>query len=528
MSDTREIRYNVRISTDAKSATRDTRELANETERVAKAEKEVARAVEEGEKKRADARRKNKTSLSIAEKADQFQARAAEAKALHEELVRRGALQTGARPSAIGGALEAAGLGGIGRAAAGPLGVVGGLGYGAKLIGETIQANAQDNANLYLSPAQREERFVRNIPFVRHVAGFLGDTQRAIRGRPEQVARLEDFHQRQMLAIDRDAQLQSLDRGLRTEQSSAYTRAGILGGLSLERPAGYDRGSVTGQRLDEEERKLLPLRQQQQVIVKERIAAEAKTKMYEDRQGKLVEEQAKLIGEQNRIRNKRMEAGNRAATEVDRERLLREEAEAQKRIENNLEAQKENTGRIQGARGEENQARERERQGSYATKQAEYEVAQGKENRVVSQAERLAGLGMEGRFRGKAAFELAEQIGWENAPPEVIAAARSFAPETVQKKLQKAGEQFLPEAQQVAPEEYDQTSIKRAREATDKAREEALKSQEENIKAAAKDIAESFNGVLKMLSDQIKAEMVALRDKYEREQAQRNGQFNNR
>lgn len=98
-----------------------------------------------------------------------------------------------------------------------------------------------------------------------------------------------------------------------------------------------------------------------------------------------------------------------------------------------------NQQQLEESRRREAQAARAKAQSDIEVKRAELAVNQSREEIAASAAGRLGGLGPAGRAEGLAALSAINDIGIENAPPGLIAAAQSVAPLAIGKKLEAAG-----------------------------------------------------------------------------------------
>jgi uncharacterized protein YdcH (DUF465 family) len=122
-----------------------------------------------------------------------------------------------------------------------------------------------------------------------------------------------------------------------------------------------------------------------------------------------------------------------------------------------------------------------------ARKQMEYQQATARENRAEGQAERLGRMGMTGRLEGQMALQLVQQIGVEAAPPERLARAEAYAPETVRGLYHEKGDQFIAGARAAAPKEYQLGLTEARRDAAGK-RIEGQKAEEADFPRLAEEV----------------------------------------
>jgi len=144
-------------------------------------------------------------------------------------------------------------------------------------------------------------------------------------------------------------------------------------------------------------------------------------------------------------------------------------------------------------------ARDAARQASIAVKSAQLDQTQAREEYAADRAKSLAYMGVEGRVAGQIAFQVLQQVGIENAPAQLIAEARGYAPRTVDKQAEAAGEKFSDVAREIAPGDY-QDKLSETRRQADQQRKELDAALAEAARLMAADTANALKGAIQTMS----------------------------
>lgn len=144
-------------------------------------------------------------------------------------------------------------------------------------------------------------------------------------------------------------------------------------------------------------------------------------------------------------------------------------------------------------------ARDAARQASIAVKSAQLDQTQAREEYAADRAKSLAYMGVEGRVAGQIAFQVLQQVGIENAPAQLIAEARGYAPRTVDKQAEAAGEKFSDVARIIAPGDY-QDKLSETRKQADQQRKELDDALAEAARLMAADTANALKGAIQTMS----------------------------
>jgi hypothetical protein len=412
--------------------------------------------------------------------------------------------------------LHRAGVGGIGRAGTAAAGAAGAAFVLQQGMAGQTRAD-QIAANPWATDAQKDEAIARSRPF--GVGKAFGEAQDFFRGITGREARFQAAGQRQEIGMLRSSfqgQQASVRDSVGFAQQSQQIRADTFRGLSFQRPAGHDRGTVSGAKLFEEEAKLLPLIRQRQLAQKERLSAEKTAGAAATEEAKLAAQlkdmDKKLLG----YRTKR-EGMNREGSASRRGDNLREDLADVYANEAPLAARREQLAgqlagaqqRTAGAKQAAAQAGFKESQASVAVQRQEAATLRGREQTAAGQARNLAGMGVEGRMRSKFALQMVQQMGIAAAPADLQQEAAAAFPETIGKMQEQAGEGMLKEFQQAAPEEYRDTDIQGLRKAANAMDERATSKEEQGIAGVEAGMADALNGLADRLVQGLEAAFMA-------------------
>jgi len=145
-------------------------------------------------------------------------------------------------------------------------------------------------------------------------------------------------------------------------------------------------------------------------------------------------------------------------------------------------------------------ARDAARQAAIGVKSAQLDQTQTREDYAADRAKSLTYMGVEGRAQSQMAYQVLQQVGIANAPAQLIAEARGYAPRTVDKQAEAAGEQFSDVARQVAPDDY-RDKLSEIRKDADRQRKELDDAVVEAAKLMATDTASAIKDAIKTMTD---------------------------
>lgn len=462
-------------------------------------------------------------------------------RAVQEEMARRGYGPRGVLPPTPAAAPAP---GRFGRAVAGLRGFAASptaalIQEAAHKVGEGIEAYTtigKIQSDAFMSEAQKREASIAAIPTfgygykkgLEFSRVFMGDYKRMYAAERERMEGL--------VRVAGNVEKHELRATLGVEEEFAQYRAGRptdffrpLKPLKLDRPAGYDRSTVMGERLYREEQVLLPARQELTKATRRRVEAEHRSLLLDREAIRLRMDANEAEQKYKQYREERQRIGR---TGTNREQTLAQDQFAQEdklhaaAIGLNQAAMAAERRALQG-RVAAAQAKGDEKQRVAATRQAEYEVAVTREARVTSQAERLGGMGPLGRMRAEMAFERVKRFGTANSTPEDIAQAELIGGDTVRKMKQRYGESLLPRYREmVGGDEYQDTSVKAAQARTDAAREKITVAQEQAIQTAADAIAKAYLDGYARLAELVETKIRLGVQDVERKQWQKNSPVN--
>jgi hypothetical protein len=394
--------------------------------------------------------------------------------------------------------------------------VAGGVAAAAGVVRQGMlswQERKEIEADPFLSARQRNERIARSLPFgVGRVFAGAQDWFRASSGRDAlmgQIGRQQTEEEARNAVRIRAAGEEFAAKP--TEDRAAVT-AKAMSGLSLRRESGFDRGTVLGEKLHQEEQKLLPLVHQRQVAAAKMLAAEGVQVRASQEVGHLQEQIKKHDEKIEKFRRDRAAAdapgGKFSKNDLSREasqsyvnQELREHQLRKAAEERLVEAQKRLAEAKQGAAG----ARTDVRNLDVEITRSKADVLTGREDTARGQARRFGMMGVEGRLTGRLALQLLQQVGIDNAPADLINAAAAYAPETVGKMAEGAGAKELPTADRLTGHsgEFRDTNVGAIGKEAQAARDAAAKAYEDAAKNAAADTAQAVENMGKAISKAI-------------------------
>jgi hypothetical protein len=291
-----------------------------------------------------------------------------------------------------------------------------------------------------------------------------------------------------------------------------------LAPLRLDRPQGFDRSTVLGEKLYKEEEQLLPLRQNLTRATRRHAEAETLAAVESNKAAELNQQAQRLRKEYLSSKGIREELGkgkNEAAETAQIQAYAKEDPQAQ-RVLTALEQARDQQMRALQARRNSAQTEHEKRQADIEIKRGQYEVAKQREQTTYSQAQRAGSLSPVQYQMAIQAFRQVKQVGLSRATPEMIQAAKQIAPETIAKMERDIGEKRLPELQkEVGSEEYRNKSLAEARKRTDEAREQVTQSQDADAQKTSEGMAKAVSGVMEVVMKLFDQKMDALKSQFE-------------
>lgn len=286
-----------------------------------------------------------------------------------------------------------------------------------------------------------------------------------------------------------------------------------------------DRGSVAGAVRVEEERALLPLRQNLERLALSSQKASGSVKVLADRETYLKSQMDNALALSDTFRKQSAEHSERAQTGdtlyQPRERILAASkmvlaSQQLERYDRLNEERIANANKLQAAEDTRVKANNDLREGFKDLQGGRLGVLEKREQTAADQARNLGLMGVDGRIMAQHAFQAVQQLGISNSPGELIAAARAFAPQTIDKQAEQAGIQFADVARQSAPGEY-RDRLPDIRESVDEIRKQVTQIEGENIKQLGKEFADVIGSLEKKIVGYLKDELTKLGRKLEAE-----------
>jgi hypothetical protein len=412
---------------------------------------------------------------------------------------------------AAGGVLQGIGAGSLvqfaGAARAGTLGAAGYAAAGtaaALSVGQYVGEAGQIEANPYASTRSRREDQLRSFPVLGYVAGAAIDAGRTVMGAHGELGQVRYEQDRASNENQGMARVFGLDDTLGRQARDQKIRAQAFSGLELAQPQGFDKSTVLGQKLYDEEARMLPLRQQQQIAAKNRLAAEQQEAAIGRDVVALEENGKRLLQQANTARQRRIEAGNTfdpAYREVETQAAA-EEKSARERLEINDKRLESKLREQMAAKDQSAVARSQERKAGIAATEGEAQNLFAREQVASSQAKSIAGLGIDGRMQAQVAFDIVKSIGVENATGSMLSQAEAAFPEELAKLKEEAGTRIIDTEgfRERAPGEYRDRLPDVRREAEEK-RKQGTRDRGDDLSKFENDLAKSFDGGLEKLGD---------------------------
>lgn len=464
--------------------------------------------------------------LTVQQEAQQRATSMARAAQVQQELVRMGIRPgpaAGPDTSAGAGIVEATGLGSLRTMMSTGAGRVFLATAAARSVGQAavgLNQVERDNpfANDRLKWAKRYEAAAGSVPFVGDLIGkapqAMGELWSGVSSRQagfERQTALEDIRARSQAERDTARHEFQTTHGVRT------ARAEMFGDLRLARPTGFDRGTVMGKKLDEEEERMLAIKRQHSVAAIESLSAEKKVHRSIEEEAKYSNKLADLRDELARVTAVRKSSDlwhvQNAAAEREGSLLEQIGIVSGQRLQaskNTVAAREEAAQRAQDAM----------RLGRVAPAEQRYATLREREQTAAGQAQSLAALGPEGRLRGELSLRLLRQMGTANAPAELQSEAASYAPQLVREMQEKAGSAMRERAASYSPEFRD--DLTGVRKEADAAREDMLRAHEEVGRASAGLFADAIDKAFEAHDREIEKRMAELEHRLESNAFRRN------
>ena len=354
-----------------------------------------------------------------------------------EEKIRDEERRQGSLAGRLSGALDATGLGGLARMAA-PVAAASTL-----VNATTTTFNAARNSDM--TAAQGVEKMLDGIPVVGAVISHVRGLANALDGTTERVrkATLRLTEDPQRLAVQTGHRRAITEADLAAQ--NARHQAQVFASLVAAPVQQFDRRTLSGEIGYHEEQQRIPARDAAMIAQAEaeiaRRQAQTAAGMYsaadteyeQQRLGRgrsAVNNYNKTRGRETGYFRNRANVAEASATLINE--TDREEALYQRRVEMLRRSE-------QAAVGAAN-AEARARQANIAVMQTELQITQQREQRLVADASRLGGTNFIDRQLGLQAARMVRDQGIGNVTQEVLARARSFAPDWVQQQQMRFGE----------------------------------------------------------------------------------------
>jgi hypothetical protein len=371
---------------------------------------------------------------------------------------------------------------------------------------------ARNSDNPFLSDGERERMNTRN--------SLLGETYQnwkdSMVGRERQTLLAKANSERLQQYSNIHAQQAGTMQGLAGEISASQSRYDAARGASPVAFNPGDRSTVAGSIRYREELQILGLKDKQAEATRQATAAR---KQEADSAGR-------LVGFQREV-----EALDRRKKDLF-DQFNKAEGPEKARLGGLLEA----TGLDLNAANQRART-EAERRRALGIAAAEAEGAAGRagldvrreqlgvlvqrENTASSQATNLGLMGPAARARAKFALQYIQQHGIDNVPPELIAAARSVAPETVGKIAENAGQKHVEDFRKLAPDEF-RDNVPGIRGEVDKARQGIREDELKLVADEARKVNQATKDILAIMST-FSTELAQVRVDVETKFRQNNG-----
>lgn len=312
---------------------------------------------------------------------------------------------------------------------------VAGVAYGAMQVGATAGTAFRDP---YQTNGAGAYQTFKSIPGVGYAAG-VGE---AIGGRTSRMEANQVASQKIDVISAGASERQSTAYQLGQQSDSARNRSSVLAGASVSAFAGGDRSSARGEREYQFAKRLLPLQdaqakaeREQTMAVKDRVSAQNRLVGLEQQESQLMKKRAdmeKALGGTGGFVASVMGDGDRAAYATGVAKLT-EQIEATKRLRETA------TRDVANARVGEVQAGGAAREASIGVgrERLSQTMELGAQYRQTAQS--LGAMGVGGRQQAKQAWDIVQQIGIDNAGPDLVNQARAFDPQGIAKLEQAAG-----------------------------------------------------------------------------------------
>ncbi len=408
------------------------------------------------------------------------------------------------------------------------IGVAGAVGLVLHQGMRTAEEAEKIRATPFLTREQQKDELRTSLPILGPIIRGARSVARLISGADRAEAQVRAEGAINLAQATGEGRIAALQGTMGAQAQAADTRAAAFQGLRLDRVGSHDRGTVLGEKLFEEESRLLESRRRLTIASKNREAAEATAK-------NATADYAKAEKDAALARNVlRQTAAGRyglaqenvgfAGERVANVQATEQEREAQKRYDDALQRQREASERKLQAEQNAVAARQAEAQARAGVAQGQAEILAAREATARGNASRLGFLGVEGRMRGRLAFQLVQRIGAGNATAEQLQAAAAYAPETVRKMLEPVGEREAKVAAKVTggSGEFRDTDLKEISKKADEAREEAAKRNEEAMREGLAEAGSHIRTAMGELTKVIAQEIDAAITKMIREGQTRN------
>ena len=384
---------------------------------------------------------------------------------------------------AIGGALEGMGFAGAARFA-GPVGLaVGAAAMNAEMLKRQERFNPTSlYADPYMDPMTRARGNFSAMPFGETILSY-SDT---FSGRTAGMQRNEEARQRMGITLGHQTRMDEATMGAERRMAAGSAEREARSQFPFAMPQAFDRSTATGERQQREANAMIEPRKQA-VRAEQELLKATRDREYLERNSVKISEERRNVGKeivgQKKLENDLLELQQKAwarsgrpstamgaiaqltgeilspvygyASSARRAGIGEEDysvginasrgsqAELGKRELDLVKQQQQNAKDLTEARQRENAAKLALGMSKVDILRSESGVLQGRESLASGMAQSIGGMGPGGRAEGLAARSALNDIGIENAPPSLIAAAEAVDPLGVAKLKEAAGKKLL-------------------------------------------------------------------------------------
>lgn len=304
------------------------------------------------------------------------------------------------------------------------------LAYGA--VG-SIQSAANYSHDPYMTSGQAGRALFRDVvPFGGRIQSFAD----SLSGRKFGMEQADVAAQIQGLRFGGQQQLASYFAGYNPQRAGLIERQRQLERGSAITLGPMERATATGEREFREASRLLPVRRELARLERDSAAASSERSASEQEVVKATARERDLIRQRQALGAKIMED---EGSGPDRQRMLTQFRETSEAASAAAQARRDSEEKLAAARQKETEAR-----GAAARQRAEVKEAQAanmeeRAQTAAGTARTLGGMNVFDRDFAVASVKAAQQFGFEALHPEMQAAARTIAPQTIGKMEEAAG-----------------------------------------------------------------------------------------